>query len=90
MWISSLTTRGEEEGEKEREGLRGLVKFSVEPLQRLNDAFTHTQSHALGTRPIPARSPAEREGCTERGRGVHRDGWRSKKMAEERMTGFIC
>lgn len=54
--------------------------------------MTHSRTRSpmqLGTRPIPARSPAEREGCTERGRGIHRDGWRSKKMAEERMTGFI-
>jgi len=71
MWIFSLTTQGEEgerERERERDGLGGLVKFSVDPLQRLNHTHTHTRSPMqLGTRPIPARSPAEREGRTERG-----------------------
>lgn len=76
MLILSLTTQGEE-GERERkreretegDGLGGLVKFSVDPLQRLNHAYKHTHTRSpmqLGTRPIPARSPAEREGRTER------------------------
>ncbi len=82
--------RRDEEREKRRErekGLRGLAKSSVEPPQRLMTHSRTPQSPALGTRPIPARSPAEREGCTKMGRGVHRDGWRSTNMAEERMDG---